>query len=187
MKFNTLVVAAMVIASVNATWNSKVPGCLRGSCGSRPRLSRGVGETGSDTPQGPKIIEKGLASNPHMKGDSQELTCNAILLGLYDLQKDILELSCEFRYNRLSLYIIHSGATTLTDETIEASTASSFKVKAELETIEAEFAKFEAEYHRVWGQLEQNSCSAKYYNTMSPKELLKVHVLLNKQVMFPQV
>ncbi|KAH9267078.1 hypothetical protein BASA84_000803 [Batrachochytrium salamandrivorans] len=76
MKFNALVVAAMVITSVNASWKGKPSGCSGLGCGSGPRPQDPAGgEQGSGFTQGtsghgvnPKQSEpkKGTGNGPRV-------------------------------------------------------------------------------------------------------------------------
>ncbi|KAH9272570.1 hypothetical protein BASA83_005070 [Batrachochytrium salamandrivorans] len=74
MKFNVLVVAAMVITSVNAGGKGRLPSCLGGRCTSRSELRKGLLEHEEGPPQ---------ESDPN----EAEPTCDDLeekLRGLYD-------------------------------------------------------------------------------------------------------
>ncbi|KAH9265244.1 hypothetical protein BASA83_011245 [Batrachochytrium salamandrivorans] len=73
MRVRVLFAAAMVITSVNAGGSETLTGCFGGSCGSRPRLSRGPPEHESDESRSSELIKKGLANNPIAENTKKEL------------------------------------------------------------------------------------------------------------------
>ncbi|KAH6589469.1 hypothetical protein BASA61_005600 [Batrachochytrium salamandrivorans] len=106
MKVNVLVVAAMVITSVNASWHELFTSCFWGRCMAREESNLNLVKHMEDTSQDPDPTNNkdGIVETPE---------CVALSLILHDYQDSIFMLSdkylkSQFTINRIEIKISYS-------------------------------------------------------------------------------
>ncbi|KAH6589085.1 hypothetical protein BASA50_010250 [Batrachochytrium salamandrivorans] len=156
MKFNVLVVAAMVITSVNAKWYDVFTGCFRGRC--------------------PLNIFK---SSKHTKFNP---ICDIIVKELADLRKDAYDIEAAFRsqlsdYSNLMKGMDAKGKKInprmLKAEQVFAHRALSNEDKAKVDGFKTVYAVVMENYRKTWEKLMKNGCSIKSLSLFSPGEMIK--------------
>ncbi|KAH6591486.1 hypothetical protein BASA50_008662 [Batrachochytrium salamandrivorans] len=191
MRFNALVVAAMVITSVNASPFGIFKVWLGIDGGSQEPASP------SDSPEhGPGSV---LPSNSQDStlNDAQDLdpynqdpadgsddgdeksTCDSIIADLKELQVKMLELYEQFRAQLPAFYELKSRADDLKDEEMDNYHVSRREVEATLEDIKAEFTYLNARYSEGWADLIHKGCWNDYLHLMAPEEMTQIGIFLN--------
>ncbi|KAH6580111.1 hypothetical protein BASA60_003013 [Batrachochytrium salamandrivorans] len=180
MKFNILVVAAMVITSVNAGWHRR-PKVVSGSDDSKPGSvsSYELPEGDSSLSQDTVHTNKESSNDSDMNVVSENIFCDFLTLAAKDLQRNLVERADEFRGHLASLHILQEKEETLKDEQRENHSASTGRVNGILEAIKKEFAKLEKEYREVWGMLKNNGCLVEDYYLIDPQDMARVGLLLD--------
>ncbi|KAH6572592.1 hypothetical protein BASA50_008013 [Batrachochytrium salamandrivorans] len=156
MKFNVLVVAAMVITSVNAVWYDVFTGCFRGRCG-------------SNKPRVPK----------HIKVTSK---CGPIVEKLTDLRRETYNIEDELRERMPTYFNLMRGMYTdgdkidpsmLKAEQVTAYLKLSDDDKAIVEGFKANHAGLMKEYRKTWKKYNKCHCFTEYPRLFSPDEVAK--------------
>ncbi|KAH6596503.1 hypothetical protein BASA50_005053 [Batrachochytrium salamandrivorans] len=129
MKFNILVVAAMVITSVNAGWHRR-PKVVSGSDDSKPGSvsSYELPEGDSSLSQDTVHTNKESSNDSDMNVVSENIFCDFLTLAAKDLQRNLVERADEFRGHLASLHILQEKEETLKDEQRENHSASTGRV-----------------------------------------------------------
>ncbi|KAH6580109.1 hypothetical protein BASA60_003011 [Batrachochytrium salamandrivorans] len=156
MKFNILVVAAMVITSVNAGWHRR-PKVVPGGDDSKPGSvsSQDLSEGDSSMSQDTDHTNKESSNDSDTNVVSENIFCDFLTLAAKDLQASLVERADEFRGHLASLHMLQETAETLKEEQMENHSASTERVNGILEAIKKEFAKLLKEYYEVWGNVEK--------------------------------
>ncbi|KAH9276767.1 hypothetical protein BASA83_000902 [Batrachochytrium salamandrivorans] len=165
MKFNALVVAAMVITSVNAAGKRGLLSCFRGICG--------LGKSKDPKPE----------ANP---------ICDSIEAELYALWGNINVLNREFREQMPSFYglmMMKKDAKGMHErgkqgkkdkkghlkaKMIQAWLKSHPEAIPDLQKIKAKSIGFKAEYNDIWKRFDKNKCQARRFERLSSKEMAKM-------------
>ncbi|KAH6600084.1 hypothetical protein BASA61_002374 [Batrachochytrium salamandrivorans] len=195
MKFRGLVVAAMVITSVNAGGGDIFKGCFkRGSSRSRSGSSEcllpkdgdtlqefeATGYRGGNDPYD-EDASKELADDPKMAYVNPDLTCDLIIVRLYDLWGEADGLDRQLRKLVPTIYkLIQKNANE--DDLITREIEERFELKSkdnlELQTIQAKYAAMMETYYKTWDDFKRNECSIELHDWMAPEEMIKVGHLL---------
>ncbi|KAH9248745.1 hypothetical protein BASA83_001300 [Batrachochytrium salamandrivorans] len=196
MKFRALVVAAMVITSVNAGGDDIFMGCFKKG-GSRSRSGSSeclVPDDDSDTPQEFRVTgyrggndpydedaSKELADDPAMAYVNPNLTCNLIIVRLYGVWGDADVLDRQLRKLVPAIYkLIQKNANEddLITQEIEEQFELESKDNLELQTIQEKYAAVMEKYYKTWDDFKRNECSIELHDWMAPEEMIKVGHLL---------
>ncbi|KAH6596505.1 hypothetical protein BASA50_005055 [Batrachochytrium salamandrivorans] len=179
MKFNILVVAAMVITSVNAGWHRR-PKVVPGSDDSKPGSvsSHDLSEGDSSLSQDTVHTNKESSNDSDTNVVSENIFCDFLTLAAKDLQRNLVERADEFRDHLASLHMLQEKEDTLKDEQMENHSASTERVNGILEAIKEEFAKLQKEYREVWEMLKNNGCLVEDYYLIDPQDMARVGLLL---------
>ncbi|KAH6591499.1 hypothetical protein BASA50_008675 [Batrachochytrium salamandrivorans] len=190
MKVKALIVAAMVITSVNAGWLDRFINWLGYKYDSELVFPPSIPEHGpgsvlpSNLPDStlddaqdldPYNQEPGDGSND---GD-EELTCDSIIADLTKLQVKMLELAEDFQDQLPAFYELKSRADDLKDEEMDNYHVSRREVEAMLEDIKAEFTYLNARYSEDWADLTHKGCWNDYLHLMAPAEMTQISMFLN--------
>ncbi|KAH9268552.1 hypothetical protein BASA84_000157 [Batrachochytrium salamandrivorans] len=160
MKFNALVVAAMVITSVNAgLWRSTM-GCFGHSCRLRSASSQGSLDSDSDESQ-----ESEAKTNP---------ICLAIAMQLFALWNDMGIL--DYRLHnpmQASHDLIENDIKKgkLRAKGMVAYSELNSEDQAKPENIEQGLVDLEQSYRQTWKELIKNKCSIESFFLLFPKEM----------------
>ncbi|KAH6568653.1 hypothetical protein BASA62_005339 [Batrachochytrium salamandrivorans] len=165
MKFNALVVAAMVITSVNAAGEGGFLSCFGLSCRS--------GKSKDPEPE----------ANP---------ICNSIKAELHTLWIDISVLNREFREQMPSFYglmMMEKDAKGMHERGKRGKKDKKGHLKAkmiqdwlkshpeaipDLQKIKAKSIGFKAEYNDIWKRFDKNKCRARRFERLSSKEMTQM-------------
>ncbi|KAH6564667.1 hypothetical protein BASA50_008679 [Batrachochytrium salamandrivorans] len=206
MKVRVLVVAAMVITSVNANWLDTFMGWLginsssQGSVLPSDSPEHGPGSVlPSDSPEhGPGSV---LPSNSQDStlNDTQDLdpynqdpadgsddgdeesTCGSIIADLTGLQVIMLELDEDFRAWLPTLYNLKKKAVDgLKDEEMDDYHVWRRKVEAMLEDIKVEFINLNAKYSEGWATLIAKGCLDDHVHLMSPEGMMQISMFFDE-------
>ncbi|KAH9245128.1 hypothetical protein BASA81_017406 [Batrachochytrium salamandrivorans] len=194
MKFNVLVVAAMVITSVNAKWYDKFLGRSGDNDGQAPIVSLELTESNGGESQEPDPNETGP-------------TCNDLEAKLLDLYGNIRARNSRVCYGAPELYKIlevdmggmvgngKDGAETevaqKSDENeVQESTYMRveewfrlyFKYKTELDQLRQDLADWLNQYFETWEQFLRKGCLATKEGRFSPENMLDDLLLLVSRV-----
>ncbi|KAH6602077.1 hypothetical protein BASA61_000677 [Batrachochytrium salamandrivorans] len=180
MKVKALIVAAMVITSVNAGWLDTFMGWFgidRGSQGSvsSPNLPDSTLDEARDL-----FSSENDPADGSDDGDEKP-TCDSIIAYLNGLQVRMLGLAQKYQDQLPALYSLKKKAANgLKDEEMEGYYASRRKVEVTLKGIKAEFTNSNARHSKGWTNLTGKGCWNEYLHLMSPEEMIKVSVFLDK-------
>ncbi|KAH9263548.1 hypothetical protein BASA83_013070 [Batrachochytrium salamandrivorans] len=152
MKFNALVVAAMVITSVNAGWHRRPRVFLGGDDNSLGSVfSQDLAETGSSMSQDTDPTNKESSNDSDMNGIGKNLICDFPDLHNQGLQASLVEHADEFRGHLALLHIsTREGGDLKEEQRGKAILHRLDGVNGRLEAIKSEFAKLEEEYSKFW-------------------------------------
>ncbi|KAH6591483.1 hypothetical protein BASA50_008659 [Batrachochytrium salamandrivorans] len=191
MKVNALVVAAMVITSVNADWLDRFINWLGYRYDSELVFPPSIPEHGpgsvlpSNLPDStlddaqdldPYNQEPGDGSND---GDKKP-TCNSIIADLKKLQVKMIELAQKYQDQLPAFYDLKSRVDGLKDEEMDDYHASRREVEATLEDIKAEFTNLNARYSEGWATLTGKGCVDDYIQLMAPAEMTQIGIFLDE-------
>ncbi|KAH6574715.1 hypothetical protein BASA50_007630 [Batrachochytrium salamandrivorans] len=201
MKFNALVVAAMVITSVNAGRRGGFRGWLGGGrmTGSESRERPGgsqdldpakkeLGSGSGDDDTGKELVS--YPNGAYVKGGSGNKSngvvgvepspiCALIASKLYDLWNEIDDFDFVFRSQMLTYYrLMVRGDKNDENGDLnfeEARVWLKFHPEAipELQEIKAKYTGFEGNYYKTWAELAENNCLTEKLKSISPKEMIK--------------
>ncbi|KAH6577969.1 hypothetical protein BASA60_003816 [Batrachochytrium salamandrivorans] len=192
MKVNALVVAAMVITSVNASPFGIFKVWLGIDSGSQEPASP------SDSPEhGPGLVLPSDSQDSTLN-DTQDLdpynqdpadgsndgdeesTCDSIIADLKELQVKMLGLDEQFRNQLPTLYELKSRVDDLKDEEMDDYHASRREVEATLEDIKAEFINSSAKYSEGWATLIAKGCLDDHVHLMSPEGMMQISMFFDE-------
>ncbi|KAH9246146.1 hypothetical protein BASA81_016314 [Batrachochytrium salamandrivorans] len=165
MKFNALVVAAMVVTSVNAGLVKELMGCFRGSCE-------------SDEFQDSEGVEDDRGNGSKVYDIDAKLTCDTIVSILDNLYNQMLELSDGVP----SLQSISSSPNGKTNNLKAGDTdyfVSQDEATSKLEAIKKDYVDVKAQYDGLQVEFIQKECSTKGYTLISQEKMLKMDKLFN--------
>ncbi|KAH6589465.1 hypothetical protein BASA50_007158 [Batrachochytrium salamandrivorans] len=159
MKFRALVVAAMVIASVNAGGRDKAMECVGRICRLGQRLSHNSPDNG---PGGHNLKGHDAAKPPD---------CDTLFFTLKDLQTSILGLSEEYHDGRSTICELQTIMENLEDEEDSEHRASQSLAHATMEDIKLKAITLKEEHKRTWMSFLNAGCSVKFNYLLSPEEI----------------
>ncbi|KAH6563559.1 hypothetical protein BASA50_008626 [Batrachochytrium salamandrivorans] len=175
MKFQALVVAAMVIASVNAGLPDKLPSEAENSSDESGSVSeQNLLPKDGDAFQAlrrTKKEEKG--QNPIVYNTDNDRTCTILLIELRDLYQDIVFLHGLFHEQMLISLDSKDKVNNMNTEEIEDHSTFQDEAASELEGIKKELASLEQTYHKTWDQFVGIGCSVESHISLSPEEMAK--------------
>ncbi|KAH6572588.1 hypothetical protein BASA60_006557 [Batrachochytrium salamandrivorans] len=169
MKFNVLVVAAMVIASVNAVWHDNLPSGVENSGDMSKAESEESLLQGWNEPKVPKPI----------KDDSK---CDPIVEKLTDLRRETYNIEDELRERMPTYFNLMKGMdadgkkinpSILKAEQVTAYLELSDEKKATVEGFKTEYAGVMERYDAIWGEFIDSRCFTEDLLWMSPDEMIK--------------
>ncbi|KAH6595131.1 hypothetical protein BASA50_006117 [Batrachochytrium salamandrivorans] len=175
MRVNVLVIAAMVVTSVNAGGKERPRGLFKQGDGSGLK---------SKAPFGLRVYPLFPKKRPvHDSGASQDTdpTSKESSNGSDDdaakkNQPASLSISNNLKDNK----------ETLKTEEIGNRFASYNLVNAKLETIKKRFVVSDEYYRETYGELVQNDCSTEFPRLIPPKEMMELSVTLNEHMELPE-
>ncbi|KAH6601546.1 hypothetical protein BASA61_001925 [Batrachochytrium salamandrivorans] len=194
MKFNVLVIAAMVIASVNAGGRKKGASGHRHNDDSMPR---------SGAPFGLKVYPLFPQKRPvhdsdtlqdldhtNNKGDHdlakhevyEDPDCKILSRTLLDLQASIVDLSGEYHDNRSTIFELQIKMKNSEDEEHSEQRASQSLAHAAMQKIKLEAITLKGEYKRLWKNLLDAGCLVDFNYSLSPEEIGRLGVFLDEWI-----
>ncbi|KAH6570793.1 hypothetical protein BASA62_004142, partial [Batrachochytrium salamandrivorans] len=174
-----LVVAAMVITSVNAGLLGKLPseaensGDESGSV-SEQNLLQKDGNPSQD-PEPTKEKQAGDLSDE----DKKNQICNSILLELYDLRGRIIGLVHQLRVQMLTINDLNIKKSHLKPEEMDTHALSKYEVRAKMQSIENKYATVMGEYYQTWQDLAGSGCPTESLKSMFPEEMIDLDAFLS--------
>ncbi|KAH6564268.1 hypothetical protein BASA62_008007 [Batrachochytrium salamandrivorans] len=194
MKVNVLVVAAMVIASVNAGGRKKGAGGHRHNDDSMPRSGAPFGLKvyplfpqkrpvhDSDTPQD--------LDHTNNKGDHdlakhevyEDPDCKILSRTLLDLQASIVDLSGEYHDNRSTIFELQIKMKNSEDEENGEQRASYSLAHAAMQKIKLKAITLKGEYKGLWKDLLDAGCLVDFNYSLSPEEIGRLGVFLDEWI-----
>ncbi|KAH6562291.1 hypothetical protein BASA50_010513 [Batrachochytrium salamandrivorans] len=173
MKFNVLVVAAMVITSVNAGRHKRLPGYPKNNDGPAPILSLDLSDDDDDVFQGPGPSKGELGDSLNIEEAYGAVpTCDPVLLRLHDLQDKIRNLVTEGQSCLQTLHELHVGLGRSSNEGNDEFFESLNELKAKMETVEINLFSLGDKYHQVLLRFE--GCSSESRDSMTAEDLMKL-------------
>ncbi|KAH6566405.1 hypothetical protein BASA61_005532 [Batrachochytrium salamandrivorans] len=159
MKFNALVVAAMVITSVNASGKG------------RPSE---VEDNGGRSKPGPSQNPPVYKPNESQDSEPEENPiCDNILDELFTLWDDVIDLDSEFQERMSVLYgLIMTKADSKT-ERIRAWLELYPGDIPKLREVKEKYTGFEANRGEIWERLDKNKCPTRYFDLVSQEAMTK--------------
>ncbi|KAH6560831.1 hypothetical protein BASA50_007424 [Batrachochytrium salamandrivorans] len=209
MKFNVLVVAAMVITSVNAGGRKGFPGWFKKGGKLKSVLTRGLPRKELSLPQTPKVMpteEKPAndlyhsyydSDDPDDPDDPDDLddlddsggenakpnpVCDPLISGSLQFKKDIIELVHEFENQMKDLKALDDVVDDLSPDELKDYSVLRSKVRTELENIEDEYTDLMEKYHGYLQGLAINKCWTKSLHLKLPKDLMTLDALLSEDL-----
>ncbi|KAH6583500.1 hypothetical protein BASA50_008154 [Batrachochytrium salamandrivorans] len=180
MRVNILVVAAMVITSVNA-------GLIKES----KDLSND--DLNLESVQSKEEWDIFQESEPTKNGqyddsDDAEKTkiCSALISVSEELHKDITDQASKFQGNLLFFYALKDMENNLEPEVREGHAEFYSQVKDEQNAIKETISDLERKYEEVWEKIVKTECPTESVHLLSPEDMA-IGISLDKQMMTPQV
>ncbi|KAH6560346.1 hypothetical protein BASA50_003326 [Batrachochytrium salamandrivorans] len=196
MRFNALVVAAMVITSVNAVGRGGFRSLLGGNghrTGSGPSYGTLEEDLESELTQDPPahgpepVSSQGLSRDEWdglrvPKNAKKDPICDPIVIELSKLWLKVYVLNCEFRALMPVYYKLMKGEDEngkkikkrkLKSKQTAAYLALSDEHKAKLREFKAEYAGATEKYDETWKQLIAKECSTEYSGLSSMEDMIK--------------
>ncbi|KAH9245396.1 hypothetical protein BASA81_017130 [Batrachochytrium salamandrivorans] len=142
MKVNALVVAAMVITSVNAVWHDVFTGCFRGRCGmSKSESEESLLQKDGDEPKVPKPTK----ASPK---------CGSIVKELTDLRGDAYDIEATFRGQMPTHFNLMKGMDAddkkINPRILKAEQAAAYRALSNEDKAKAWLADFlQVAYHAI--------------------------------------
>ncbi|KAH9273398.1 hypothetical protein BASA83_004402 [Batrachochytrium salamandrivorans] len=183
MKFNVLVVAAMVITSVNAVWHDVFTGCFGDRCDmSKAGEFRRLIQDELESVSPPELL--GNDPNEPQESDPPEYDpiCDPILEELTLLRRESYDIEAAFRGQMPTHFNLMKGKDadgkkinprTLKTEQVAAYLELSNEKKATVGGFKAEYAVVMEKYRKPWKELIKNRCLTESRIWMSPDEVTK--------------
>ncbi|KAH6569964.1 hypothetical protein BASA50_008667 [Batrachochytrium salamandrivorans] len=192
MKFNALVVAAMVITSAHAGQFGLFTSWLGINGGNQDPVSspdspeHGPGSVLPSNSQD-STLDDAQDPDPYNQdpvdgsddGDKKP-TCDSIIDDLKKLQVKMLGLDEQFRNQLPTLYELKSRADGLKDEEMDDYHVSRKEVETTLEDIKAEFINLSAKYSEGWVTLIADGCWNDYLHLMSPEGMMQISMFFDE-------
>ncbi|KAH9271406.1 hypothetical protein BASA83_006498 [Batrachochytrium salamandrivorans] len=181
MKVKALVVAAMVITSVNAGWRRK-PRVFVGGDDSKPGsvFSQDLTETGPSMSQDIEPTKKESADDSNMNGIGKNLICDFLISKAEGLHRNIFGNVDEYRSHLSVLYILQEKAENLKEEEKEDHSASFERVNGGLQAIKEEFTSLKDRYLQILKQLVRNECMTESVHLTSPEDMERIDIFLDE-------
>ncbi|KAH6584185.1 hypothetical protein BASA60_001068, partial [Batrachochytrium salamandrivorans] len=172
MKVNVLVVAAMVIASVNAGGRKKGAGGHRHNDDSMPRIhSQDLDHTNN---KGDHDLAK------HEVYEDPD--CKILSRTLLDLQASIVDLSGEYHDNRSTIFELQIKMKNSEDEENSEQRASYSLAHAAMQKIKLKAITLKGEYKGLWKDLLDAGCLVDFNYSLSPEEIGRLGVFLDEWI-----
>ncbi|KAH6585526.1 hypothetical protein BASA50_001135 [Batrachochytrium salamandrivorans] len=181
MKVKALVVAAMVITSVNAGWRRRFKDLFGGN-GGKPRsvfpqdLSMNEWSMSQDT----EPTKKESADDSNMNGIGKNLICDFLISIAEDLHRNIFGNVDEYRSHLSVLYTLQGKAENLKEEEKEDHSASFEHVNGRLQAIKGEFTSLKDRYLEMLKQLVRNECMTESVHLTSPEDMERIDIFLDE-------
>ncbi|KAH9256547.1 hypothetical protein BASA81_005236 [Batrachochytrium salamandrivorans] len=205
MKFNSLVVAAMVIASVNAGGRKKSAGGHRHNDGSGPSSeavisrvyvpvpvvpsesasSRDFSEEEWAVLEGRDPISVQKVRDLKDYGTIKTPDCDTLFGKLQDLQGRILQLSDKYSSCRLTLCKININADRFKPEEMDEYLKSHATASGTMQRARQVAITLKEEYERTWMSFEDAGCLNQSNRLFTPKEIDKWVIFLGNPVKLP--
>ncbi|KAH9255664.1 hypothetical protein BASA81_006270 [Batrachochytrium salamandrivorans] len=198
MRVNVLVIAAMVVTSVNAGGKERPRGLFKQGDGSGLKSKapfglrvyslfpkkRPVHDSGASQDTDPTSKESSNGSDDDAA--KKESACKRLASELLYLQQRIFEHFDEFHIQLSISNNLKDNKETLKTEEIGNRFASYNLVNAKLETIKKRFVVSDEYYRETYGELVQNDCSTEFPRLIPPKEMMELSVTLNEHMELPE-
>ncbi|KAH6563522.1 hypothetical protein BASA50_002552 [Batrachochytrium salamandrivorans] len=182
MKFQALVVAAMVVTSVNAGLLGKLPSEAENSGDESGSVSeQNLLQNDSDPSQDPEPTKEKQAGDLSDE-DKKNQICNSILLTLYGLRGQIIRLAHQLRVQMLIINDLNIKRNHLYFWEIPGHFLSKYEARAELQSIENKYATVMGEYYQTWQDLTGSGCPTESLKSMFPKEMIDIDVFLSDEL-----
>ncbi|KAH6584745.1 hypothetical protein BASA60_000840 [Batrachochytrium salamandrivorans] len=193
-----LVIAAMVVTSVNAGGKERPRGLFKQGDGSGLKSKapfglrvyslfpkkRPVHDSGASQDTDPTSKESSNGSDDDAA--KKESACKRLASELLYLQQRIFEHFDEFHIQLSISNNLKDNKETLKTEEIGNRFASYNLVNAKLETIKKRFVVSDEYYRETYGELVQNDCSTEFPRLIPPKEMMELSVTLNEHMELPE-
>ncbi|KAH9271299.1 hypothetical protein BASA83_006628 [Batrachochytrium salamandrivorans] len=160
MKFNALVVAAMVITSVNAVFLGK--------------LSSEVENSGDKSGLIPRLVvlgEEKSANDSNMRDTENNPACRRVYPILKDLQEHILKLSEEYHDHRLALCKIKGKTDNSKSDEADEYLKSHSTTSATMQRIKQKTITLKGEHEKAWMSFANAGCLNQSNQLLSPAKL----------------
>ncbi|KAH6589853.1 hypothetical protein BASA61_005459 [Batrachochytrium salamandrivorans] len=186
MKFNALVVAAMVITSVNAGLFGKATNPFKKSGGgSMSEQLYDPLENDEDIFQESEPTKNGQYDDSDDAEKTQD--CNRMFTIAEKIQDNIFDLADDFRINLPIPDAPNSGANDLKPEAREGHAEFYSQIKDEQKAIKEKATFLKEKYEENWEKIVKTECPTESVRLLSPEEMMEIGIYLDKQMMTPQV
>ncbi|KAH6569536.1 hypothetical protein BASA61_003818 [Batrachochytrium salamandrivorans] len=182
MKFQALVVAAMVITSVNAGLLGKLPSEAENNGDESGLVSeQNLLQNDSDPSQDPEPTKEKQAGDLSDE-DKKNQMCNSILLTLYGLRSQIIGLAHQLRIQMLILNDLNIEESRLDFWEIFGHFLPKYEVRAKMQSIENKYATVMGKYYQTWQDLTGSDCPTESLKSMFPEEMIGLDAFLSDEL-----
>ncbi|KAH6601474.1 hypothetical protein BASA61_001957 [Batrachochytrium salamandrivorans] len=181
MKVNVLVVAAMVIASVNAVWHERLPDCVGRICESWFASSRDFSEKEWNKLKGRDPTSVQDAHDLNEYGIIKNPDCWSLFAKLKDLQKRITRLSDKYSSCQSALCKIKIKTDSSKSNEIAEYLKSHSTIELTVQKIERAATALRKEYKETWISFLNAKCLDQSNPFFSPSKIEELEIFLVKQ------
>ncbi|KAH9272369.1 hypothetical protein BASA83_005462 [Batrachochytrium salamandrivorans] len=171
MKFSALVVAAVAITSVNASWKERLPSWLKKGSMSRSGEGNGLSESDGGPFQALGPTQEKPADDLNMNGTKKDLVCGPIVSQLALLLATTSDLYWDWRRIYVRYNRIERGDSLSPEEM--GNYYASRNDDPEMQKIESKLDLLEKEHRAAWAKLVKKNCPIKSFQSMSPERVIK--------------